>query len=66
MKNKQAINSLAKHAKKCYVQVLTETQMNCDSDSDEYHSSSDSDQELVRIAGCVWHRAGVNHLSNRG
>jgi len=45
MKNNQAINSLAKHANKCYVQVLTETQMNCDSDSDEYHSSSDSDQD---------------------
>lgn len=45
MKKRQASNSLAKHAKKCYVQVLTETEMNFDSDSEEYHTSSDSEQD---------------------
>ncbi|XP_056121566.1 uncharacterized protein LOC130099785 [Rhinichthys klamathensis goyatoka] len=45
MKNKEASNSLAKHAKKCYVQVLTETEINFDSNSEEYHTSSDSDQD---------------------
>lgn len=45
MKNKQASNSLAKHAKNCYVQVLTETEINFDSDSEEYHTSSDSEQD---------------------
>lgn len=45
MKNKQAINSLAKHAKNCYVQVLTETEINFDSDSEEYHTSSDSEHD---------------------
>jgi hypothetical protein len=45
MKNKEASNSLAKHAKKCYVQVLTETEINFDSDSEEYHTSSDSEQD---------------------
>ncbi|ROI93617.1 hypothetical protein DPX16_3287 [Anabarilius grahami] len=45
MKNKQASNSLAKHAKTCYVQVLTETEINFDSDSEEYHTSSDSEQD---------------------
>ncbi|XP_058617795.1 uncharacterized protein LOC131531206 isoform X1 [Onychostoma macrolepis] len=45
MKNKQASNSLAKHAKNCYVQVLTETEINFDSDSEEYHTSSDSEHD---------------------
>ncbi|XP_062384555.1 uncharacterized protein LOC134071734 [Sardina pilchardus] len=45
MKNKQATNNIAKHAKNCYVQVLTGTEMNFDSDSDEYHTSSDSEQD---------------------
>ncbi|KAK7130685.1 hypothetical protein R3I94_015982 [Phoxinus phoxinus] len=43
MKNKQASNRLAKHAKNCYVQVLTETEINFDSDSEEYHTSSGRD-----------------------
>ncbi|XP_039633813.1 uncharacterized protein LOC120544245 [Perca fluviatilis] len=45
MKNKQANNSMAKHAKNCYVQVLTETEIYFDNDSEEYHTSSDSEQD---------------------
>lgn len=45
LKNKQASNSLAKHAKTFYVQVLTETEINFDSHSEEYDTSSDSEQD---------------------
>lgn len=44
LNNLQESNSMTKHAKNCYVQVLTETEINFDSDSED-HTCSDSEQD---------------------
>ena len=44
LKNLQASNSMAKHAKSCYVQVLTEKEINFDSDPQD-DTCSDSEQD---------------------
>lgn len=45
MKSTQAINKILKHTKNCYIQVLTGTEVNFESDSDEYHSDSDLSED---------------------
>lgn len=41
MKKRKEGSRLLRHAKNCYVQVLTGTELNLESDSEEYHSDSE-------------------------
>ena len=51
LKNLQASNSMAKHAKNCYVQVLTEKEINFDSDSqDDTCSDSPLSRNQVSVS----------------
>ncbi|KAI7804098.1 hypothetical protein IRJ41_023842 [Triplophysa rosa] len=45
IKNAQAINRIRKHVKNCYIQVLTGTEVNFKSDSEEYHSDSELSED---------------------